>query len=154
MTKECFLRLYEHAIWANRSVLGGLRKQPQENKRARALLNHVLAAEQVWITRLCGQDSSALPIWPDRSLNECAALMEQNHAHYKQFLNDLTEESLGQVVTYKNSKGQEFRTPVRDVLTHVALHGTNHRGQIATVVRDAGEEPVNTDYITFVREVG
>lgn len=80
--------------------------------------------------------------------------MEQNHAHYKQFLNDLTEESLGQVVTYKNSKGQEFRTPVRDVLTHVALHGTNHRGQIATVVRDAGAEPVNTDYITFVREVG
>jgi uncharacterized damage-inducible protein DinB len=152
MTKEYFLRLYEHAIWANRRVLGLLRKQSQENERARILFNHVLSAEQVWMTRLCGRDSSALPIWPHRSLDECAALMEENYARYQQFLNDLTEENLGQEVAYKNSQGQEFHTPVGDILTQVAFHGAYHRGQIATVVRDAGGEPINTDFITFARE--
>ena len=34
------------------------------------------------------------------------------------------------LVTYKNSKGTEFRNSKRDILTHVALHGQYHRGQI------------------------
>jgi len=35
----------------------------------------------------------------------------------------------------------------------VALHGSYHRGQVAAAVRAAGGEPVNTDYITYVREL-
>ena len=152
--KEHLLRLYQHANWANRRILDLLRNQSQVNECARKLFSHVLAAEQVWITRLRGQDSSTIPIWPDLTLSECASLAELNSSAYKRFVSDLTEETLSRVVVYKNSKGQEFHTPVRDILAHVSLHGAHHRGQIATVVSDAGEEPVNTDYITFVREVG
>jgi uncharacterized damage-inducible protein DinB len=43
---------------------------------------------------------------------------------------------------------------VEDVLLHVALHGSYHRGQIAAAVRAAGGEPVNTDFVTWTREVG
>jgi uncharacterized damage-inducible protein DinB len=46
----------------------------------------------------------------------------------------------------------EFQTPIKDLLMHVALHGSYHRGQIAQALRLAGGEPVNTDFITFVRE--
>ncbi|NIP57628.1 MAG: damage-inducible protein DinB, partial [Gemmatimonadetes bacterium] len=47
---------------------------------------------------------------------------------------------------------EEFRTPIGEILLHVLLHGSYHRGQIALRMRDVGEEPVNTDLITFVRE--
>jgi uncharacterized damage-inducible protein DinB len=151
MTRGYFLQLYDHAHWANRRVLDLLREQGQKNERARKLLAHVLASELVWMTRLQGQDSSALAIWPDLSFDECAALVEQNSAAYKRFLEDLADEDFDRTVAYKNSKGEAFRTPIRDILSHVAMHGAYHRGQIAIVVRDAGGVPVNTDFITFVR---
>ena len=39
-----------------------------------------------------------------------------------------------------------------DIVTHVALHGAYHRGQIAWVLRHGAGEPVSTDFITMVRE--
>jgi len=35
---------------------------------------------------------------------------------------------------------------------HVITHNHYHRGQIAQVVREKGDEPVNTDYITYTRQ--
>ena len=55
-------------------------------------------------------------------------------------------------VRYRNSRGEEFHTPVGDLLTHVLMHGAYHRGQIAASVRRAGGEPAATDYIAFTRE--
>ena len=45
-----------------------------------------------------------------------------------------------------------FDNTVGEILTHVAMHGHYHRGQIARVMRAAGREPVYTDYIGFVRQ--
>jgi uncharacterized damage-inducible protein DinB len=44
-----------------------------------------------------------------------------------------------------------FRSQISDILLHVALHSSYHRGQIAAAVRAAGVTPVNTDFITFAR---
>jgi len=152
MTKEYFLRLYDYVAWAHRRVLEVLRRQAQDNERARQWLSHVLAAEQVWLTRLRGADSAAVPVWPVLTLDECAELAAQNHNEYQQFLNGLTEADFERVISYKNTKGVSFSTSIRDVLTHVAFHGTYHRGHIATLMRAAGQEPINTDFITFTRE--
>ena len=152
MTKEHFLRLYEYVNWANRRVLDALRRQAEDNERARQWLCHILAAEQVWITRLRGEDSSSVPIRPDLSLDECGELLAQNADAYQQFLHDLTETDFDRAISYKNTKGVSFSTSIRDILTHVANHGTYHRGHIATLMRAAGQEPINTDFITFTRE--
>jgi uncharacterized damage-inducible protein DinB len=55
------------------------------------------------------------------------------------------------MVEYKNLSRKEFLS-TRDILTHVAMHGTYHRGQIAAALRAADITPPNTDFITFVRE--
>jgi len=55
------------------------------------------------------------------------------------------------IISYKNSSGRAFQNSVRDVLMHVALHGQYHRGQINLQLRANGMEPVNVDFITFVR---
>lgn len=34
----------------------------------------------------------------------------------------------------------------------IGRHGTYHRGQVAARLRAAGDEPVNTDFITFARQ--
>lgn len=149
-----FIRLYEHAAWANRRVLELLRAQGAANERAQELFAHILNSERVWITRLQGQDSNALPIWSKLSLDECAALVEENAAVYHRFIAELPEAEFSRVLTYRNQTGRQFQTSIADILTHVAMHGAYHRGQITEVVRRAGGEPVGTDFIIFAREVG
>ncbi len=86
------------------------------------------------------------------TLDECAALAADGAAAYARYLDALTDEAAAREVAYTNSQGASFSTRVSDVLTHVALHGAYHRGQVAAALRAAGAVPVNTDFITFVRE--
>ena len=61
------------------------------------------------------------------------------------------DDSRQQRVRYRNSAGNDFDNSVGEILTHVAMHGHYHRGQIARTMRAAGREPVYTDYIGYVR---
>ncbi len=38
-----------------------------------------------------------------------------------------------------------------EIVTHVAMHGSYHRGQIARQLRSAGLEPPYTDFIQYTR---
>lgn len=147
-------RLFEQVFWADRRVLELLRSSPAagENEDAARLLAHLLAAERVWLLRLLGEDGSVQPIWPELTLEEMEAMSTANRTGYTRFLAALTEPGLEREAEYRNSTGAAFRTRVVDVLTHVALHGSHHRGQVARAVRAIGVAPVNTDYITYVRE--
>ncbi|UUZ86950.1 DinB family protein [Paenibacillus sp. P26] len=95
-----------------------------------------------------------MPLWQEVGPAECARLAEHNRKGFAAYLDSLTEEDLDRVVTYRNQTGREYSTSIRDILTHLALHGQYHRGQINTLLRTEGMEPVNVDFITFVRNGG
>lgn len=148
--KDWLERLLDHMEWANARALETVRETGDEESLA--LLAHVLATERVWMARIRTGDSSGLEIWPELTVEECERLMEENLDRYRSFVESVSEEGLRLTSTYRNSSGTEFETPVGEILLHVALHGTYHRGQIARELRWAGAEPVNTDFIQFVRE--
>ena len=62
------------------------------------------------------------------------------------------ERALAREVEYRTSTGAPFRSTVADIVLHVAMHGGHHRGQIATLARQAGATPTSMDYILFARE--
>ena len=143
--------MYEHLNWANQRILETLQNIEGENHEVSRLFSHILIAEKVWITRLRGLDSSRLPIWLEVDIEVCAELVMQNEESLTTFLINLANADLDNLIFYTNSKGTEFKNSVRDILTHVALHGQYHRGQINSRLRADGIEPVNIDFITFVR---
>jgi uncharacterized damage-inducible protein DinB len=143
--------MFEHLNWANQRILETLQSMKGENQEVIRLFSHILFAEKVWITRLQGLDSSRLPIWSDVDIEVCADLVMQNNESLITFLTNLSNTDLDKTISYSNSKGIEFKNSVRDILTHVALHGQYHRGQINSRLRADGFEPVNMDFITFVR---
>jgi len=99
-------------------------------------------AEQVWLARLKGEDSSGLPIWPALGLADCEAWIRENRDGYAAFLSGLKGEDLAKTVTYRNSSGTAFNTAIGDILAHVAMHGAYHRGQVSMIMRMEGCEPV------------
>ena len=148
---ETIRNMFEHLHWSNKRILETLQNIESENKQVNNLFSHLLLAEQVWFTRLKELDSSNLPIWAEVSLDDCAELVNQNNQDFKGFLRSLSNSALNQIVSYKNSKRTVFHNSVKDILTHVALHGQYHRGQINQLLRVNECEPVNVDFITYKR---
>ncbi len=143
-------RLVDHMSWADTQVLGKLRSAP-EDTAAIKWYSHVLAAERIWFMRMHNQDWTTQRVWPVLSLDECAALAEQNSSQLKQYVARLSEDELAKPITYINSSGDTFTNSVADMLTHVALHGVHHRGQIAASLRSNGVDPPALDFIRFAR---
>jgi uncharacterized damage-inducible protein DinB len=150
--KTAFTQMYQHMYWADGRILEALRQFEPKPDKPLHLFAHILSAEKVWLTRLNEQDSLQIPIWPLGQLEDCACLTVENQKGYQIFIEQLTDADLSKMISYRNTTGAHLQTKVSDILTHVSLHGSYHRGQIASYLRIAGYDPVNTDYITFVRE--
>jgi uncharacterized damage-inducible protein DinB len=145
-------RMVRAMAWADGQVLTALRGCPAAQGEALPLLAHLLAAEHIWLTRLQRREARH-SVWPQLTLPECEGLAVENAAGYAALLAGLSEAGLGAAVRYLNTKGEEFATPVIDILTHAVIHGAYHRGQIARALGRAGVQAVNTDYITYARTV-
>lgn len=104
----------------------------------------------MWLSRL-RQTPATVAVWPPPDLERCATLAQATHAGYSALIGELTPADLSREVAYTNSAGDAFRTAAEDILIHVAMHGSYHRGQVALLLRQAGAEPRATDYIAFVR---
>ena len=72
--------------------------------------------------------------------------MEQEQA---EFVASVTEESLEATISYINTRGVRWTYPLRQMMQHVVNHSTYHRGQVITMLRQLGAEPVATDLLLF-----
>lgn len=142
-------KLYEHNAWAHDAIVSELRRAAPDADTLR-LLAHIVAAEHLWLSRIDGV-KPRLAVWPALALDEIVTLEHENRARFRELLARPDDTRLRRV-QYRNSAGNEFVNDVESILTHVAMHGHYHRGQIARSMRAAGREPVYTDYIGFVRK--
>jgi uncharacterized damage-inducible protein DinB len=149
-TLQDFHRLLAYDAWANREVLAHFKQVAAPPTRAVRFFAHVLAAEFLWLNRM-QNEKQEFAVWPEFSLPECEAHLTKLAAKWQAFVKVLTKARLAQEVVYKNTKGEDWRSAVSDILTHVFMHAAYHRGQIATAMRDAGHTPAYTDFIHAVR---
>lgn len=145
-------RLFAHMRWADERALEALRGADPLPADAMRVYAHVLGAEHVWLSRL-RQQPGRVAIWPTLALDECEALSRENSEGFDAFLDALEPGGEAREIDYRNSAGAPFRSRIGDILLHVAMHGGYHRGQVAMLLRQAGAEPMPTDYIAFVRGV-
>lgn len=141
--------LYQHMAWANTRVIDGLRAASGLDPHALEQFAHVLGAESVWLSRILGEPTR-VAVWPSLSIEECAALAEENQRGYEGVLR-AGDAALEREVTYTNSAGQTFTNRVLDILLHVAMHGAYHRGMTSILTRRSGGVATPTDFIAFVR---
>jgi uncharacterized damage-inducible protein DinB len=143
--------LFAYEEWANRESLAALERAGAPPDGAVRLLAHVVGAGFLWLSRL-RREPSPLPVWPELTLADCSRRMDELGAAWRTYLDSLAPQDPERSVAYRNSKGEPWTTRVGSILTHVALHGSYHRGQIAAEMRRAGHEPAYTDYVHAVRE--
>jgi uncharacterized damage-inducible protein DinB len=147
-------RLFEHDAWANREALSsliGATKGSQPPAQAVKVLAHVLGAERLWLDRL-NRAKPSVPVWPEAGLDRLRGDFDDMARRWEDYLDDLAPSDLDREIEYVNSLGEPWKNTVGDILTHVVLHSSYHRGQIASHARAAGLEPAYTDFIHAVRQ--
>ncbi|MBI2678469.1 MAG: DinB family protein [Candidatus Koribacter versatilis] len=137
--------------WANReaaaSLLSAGAAAPQ---KAGKLLAHIIGAQWLWYARVRGR-ANKMAVWPELTAEQSSAESRLLLAAWSELVLAAGEAGLDRSVSYKNSKGEPWTSTVREIITHLTMHGAHHRGQIATLLRESGHEPAYTDYIHAVR---
>jgi uncharacterized damage-inducible protein DinB len=163
MSPDEIRQLYEFNAWANRRVLSAAEKLTNEQftkpmgssfSSVRDTLAHVQGAEWIWLERFQGRSPSALP--DVKQFNDVASLRGywlEHEARLLTFVSGLTQSDLDREMEYKTLKFGVYRNPLWQSMLHVVNHGTYHRGQVTTMLRQLGATPVLTDLMHFYREL-
>ena len=156
--------------WVNRRLYGFAAGMPHaavtENRGAYfgsilGTLNHLAVADCLWLRRFeasghWDQLSAATAWLPQPStLREPLAIDLPSLESIRIRLDDLfvhwgTElifSDLNRMLTYRNIKGESCHQQVGPLLSHVFNHQTHHRGQVTTLLKQAGVDPGVTDLI-------
>lgn len=143
-------QLFVYDDWANREALASLERARSAPASAVQRMAHTVSTELLWFGRLTA-NLSAIPVWPDWDMSECRRNLGLLLPMWRDYLATHPVGARQEPVSYVNSKGQLWSSAPEDVLLHVVMHGAYHRGQIASDLRAAGEEPAYTDFIHAAR---
>lgn len=156
------LELFAYDRWANRRVLDAAGALPDEDyirdlgssfPSVRDTLEHILAAEWVWLSRWRGVSPTRLRAdWDPVMLHALRSRWAAFEDDQAEFLSRLTDSRLREPVAYRQIDGRAFEQPLWLLMRHVANHSTYHRGQVVTMLRQLGAEGVSTDLVAFARE--
>lgn len=163
MNAADFRVLFEYNAWANRRTLEAcagftpeqfLRDMKSSFASVRDTLAHIYGAEFTWIERWNSRAPAALPRAADfPNFESIRTALINMDAALIDFVSSLTPERLSRNLDYKLMNGTPQSGPLGPMLQHVANHGTYHRGQIATFLRQLGTKANSTDLIAYHREL-
>ena len=120
----------------------------------RDTLVHLYGAECIWCARWEGNPPQSMPDpagFPDlATIRGVWAAQEQK---VRGVLEGLGEHGVGSVIEYRMLNGQPQAQPFWQMLQHLVNHGSYHRGQVTTMLRQLGQRPPKSmDLIAFYRE--
>jgi len=173
--------LYAYNRWANERLFVALEKTSEHQFTAqvqssfpsiRETVLHILFAEWLWLKRWQGNSPRSTLANPDASLATWDTLSPGGKPTVKElstvrmlksfadsidkerqeFLDGIDENRLHANLQYTDMAGKPFVLPLVQLMQHVVNHGTYHRGQVTTMLRQVGAEAASLDMLFFFRE--
>lgn len=156
---ETIRLLFDYTRWADARMHEAVSKLGPDQwtkdlgsslKSARDTVVHVVSAQWIWISRWKGETPQGM--WNPADFPTPASIRERGAALAEQllsFVEEQTEPSLAKPLAYKNLKGESMSYPLGQLMLHVVNHSTYHRGQVTTLLRQLGAQPLSTDLVVY-----
>lgn len=166
MTITELVELFEYNRWANERILEAASALTDEQYSSplrgtfpslRLTMEHLLAAEVVWLSRWEGHSLGEAPEYSGcENARALRSIWISFWRRQFQYLSALGESDLGQAVSIRTRSGIETVQQLRDTMIHVVNHSTQHRGDAASQIVQLGGSPSSTDYFTYclIRDAG
>jgi uncharacterized damage-inducible protein DinB len=162
MTPEYLALLLDFHYWARDRLLAAVSALDSEQyarpmgssfSSVRDTLNHLYFAEWIWYRRWQGESPTGPPSVDLPDLQTLRTRWMEHETKVRAFFRGQTQQSLARVIEYKLLSGQAGASPLWQMVAHLVNHGSYHRGQVVTLLRQLGAAPPqSTDMITFFRE--
>jgi len=121
------------------------------HRSVRDTLAHILAAEWIWLERWRGVSPRSLLNPSDfGTVDSLKTRWAEVEKDYSEFTSRLSDELLTRVISYRNTKGEEWAYPLGQMIQHVMNHSTYHRGQVTTLLRQLGAAALPLDLLVFM----
>jgi len=163
MTFEDLQILVDYHYWARERLWAVVEALPDDQLR-RPLGNsfssifdtmvHLYGADWIWRSRWEGVSPMALPAPASYAdLTTLRAAWQDEEQRIRAILNRLGPDGISQPVEYQAWDGRRQAQPFWQMLQHLVNHGSYHRGQVTTMLRQVGAQPPKSmDLIAFYRE--
>jgi uncharacterized damage-inducible protein DinB len=113
-----------------------------------------VVADRIWLGRIVGQLVGYK--LNDVPYGDFASLRSAREAEDQRLIDVVGGMDAARIdgpLTYANTRGEPFTTPLALVLGHMFNHQTHHRGQVHDLLSQTEVEPPELDMIFFVRNV-
>jgi uncharacterized damage-inducible protein DinB len=152
------LDLLEYHRWATEKVLQvvsglGAEKYTKDLGSSfpsiRDTLIHTYGADRTWLGRLQAQTPERPNVEDYPTVTTLREVWLETLSRWPSVVQQLGQPE--QIIAYKAFDGTSYKNKLSDIIRHVVNHGTYHRGQTTTMLRQLGEKGVTTDMIAYYR---
>jgi uncharacterized damage-inducible protein DinB len=162
--KAHFVSMAIYNSWANARLYRAASQLPEEQyrkdvgayfKSLHGTLNHLLAADRIWMRRLTGTGEHPVKlnaiVFDD--LPSLTVARQEEDERIIKFVQGLTENQFDEVCEYQTLSGTPQKQMRYDILAHLFNHQAHHRGQAHTILTVLGiSEPEPWDLLLMQRE--
>ena len=161
--KEILQQFAAYNIWANQKIMEVILALPEEKQMTEVpssfnslykTVLHMWDAESAWWQRMKLQERLVIPSenFKGSMKDVINGLMQQSN-QWMDWINNASDIALDHVFQYQNSKKEQFKQPIYQMVLHIFNHGTYHRGQLINMLRQLGVEKLpQTDFIVWSRK--
>lgn len=163
MTQADLTTLVDFHYWARTRMLeAAAALSPDQYTRdlgssfssVRDTLVHVCSAEWNWYLRWTGRSPTSM--FDPREFPDLPTLTlrwTEQEGSIRGFLASLDDEAIQRNLEYQSLDGRSHVSTFWEMILHVVNHGTYHRGQVQTMLRQLGASPSKSvDLIAYFRE--
>lgn len=161
--KQLLTSFAAYDYWASEIILSSILDLSEEQQNREMVSSfpsiqktclHIWDASSIWWQRVQLHNTILVPSLSFHpGMKDIANGLLSQGEQWKIWLKEKEATAFGEKVPYKNSRGESFSQPLQDILLHLFNHGTYHRGQLVTLLRQAGVAKIpSTDFIVFTRQ--
>ncbi|NRG47686.1 DinB family protein [Bacillus sp. CRN 9] len=157
------VEMYNYHIWANQTILGRMKELPSSvlsqevNSSFPTIahaLSHIYAVDKMWYLVLIGTEmpealKACIPL-NERIMNtvdEYDHIFTQLSEQYREWFRSKAD--LEQTILLDNPFTGIRETRFSEIVMHLVNHGTYHRGNVSTMLRQLGRASIMNDYSLF-----
>jgi uncharacterized damage-inducible protein DinB len=163
MTYDDLNTLIDYNYWARDRLLEAVQALTQEQftremgnsfGSVRDTIAHICDAESIWLSRWNGGQPAGFQK-PDRIADLDAVRREwaELERGMREVLQRMGPAGVQRTIEYKDFKGGARSDVFWQMMQHIVNHGSYHRGQVTTMLRQLGAQPPKyMDLIVYYRE--
>lgn len=161
--KEILSQYASYNLWANQQITLAILQMPEEKHQQvvpgsfpslYTTVLHMWDANSIWWQRMKLHERLVIPSQAfNPTMQEAINGLLNQDEQWEDWVHGANEMQLKHVFAYQNSRKEQFKQPIAEMLMHVFNHGTYHRGQLVTMLRELGAARIpQTDFMIWARK--